>query len=266
MKIKYLTGSALSNATLDKEIKDLKGIVQNVNERVQVILVGIIAHANDSGDCSRAKPLVNTLRTQEDRRNAVEFLAYFGNVGCKMEKGVCTEVNRIDKGSKRYHARGTGLFDADVDGAKSFDWWQPYDADGNRFPWFAGPPKPLYTPGTLGNLGENVMRFADRFLGTDTRDGELSKTKDNGAGKQVPIYDLTDHEREQATAILKGMRKLGLMLMARERTEELTAEVVKLNAFVDATTKITEDLENLDKVEAPDETEVETPASQAVAG
>jgi hypothetical protein len=247
------TGMLIGLTAIGAGIRELKGIVANAYERAQNIGVSIINHdlhggkdGEPSGDCSKAKDLVNALRTQEDRRNMVAWLAYFGNIGCKMESGICTEVRHFPPESKRYRK-------ADLDGANANNFFEPYDANGEKAFWFEGPAKPAYTPGTIADLGQNVLNFADRFLGTDRREGELSKTKDNGYGQNVPIYDLNDEERQQATDILTGMRKLGLMLMARERSEELTAEVTRLNEYVAATTKVVEDINKLGEETDEDE-------------
>lgn len=224
-------------AAIDAGITELKGIVANVNERVQQLAVSIISHDVETGDCSRALKLVNVLPNSYRREFLIRYFEYFGAIGIDV-KG--QKVKHIDTNSKRYRK-------PDVAAAKEHNWFEPFDANGKRADWYAGPNPAAFEPNTLGNLGQNVLRFADRFLGTDGKAGDLSKTKDNGSGKQVPLYDLTDAERKQAETVFNGVRKLGLMLMARERTEALTAEVVELNDFVAQTEKVLAPLEKLGK-------------------
>lgn len=235
-------------------IRELKGVISNVYSRAQTIGLSIINHdlnggadGSRTGDCSKAKDLVNVLKTQEDKRNMIAWLAYFGNIACKMENGVCTEVQHFKPDSKRYRQ-------PDLDAAKVHNWYEPYLPNGEKAHWFEGPPKPLYASGTIANVGENVINFAERFLGTDSRPGDLTKTRDRGDGTMVPLYDLNDEEQQQARIVFDGLRKFGLMLMARERSEELTAEVVKLNDFTDATTRVLGEVSKLGEEISDDET------------
>jgi hypothetical protein len=236
-------------------IRELKGVINNVYDRAQLVGVSIINHdlngGNDgspTGDCSKAKDLVNVLKTQEDKRNMVAWLAYFGNIGVKMENGTATEVRHFQADNKRYRQ-------PDLDGAKANKWYEPYLPNGEKAHWFEGPAKPLYTPGTLGDIGDNVITFAERFLGTDRRIGQLYDKVDAGNGDKVNRYNLSDEEIQQAEALFNGVRKFGLMLMARERAEEYTAEVVKLNEFLDQATKVINDVNNIG--ENPTETTTE---------
>jgi len=218
------------NAKLDKGIKDLRGITANVLERAQVLAVGVIEHDIAHGDCSRARDLVNVLHGQEQRRNMVQFLAFFGNIGCKMEKGVCTGVGHIAENSKRYTK-------PNLEGAKANNWFEPYDGQGNRADWFQGPEKPVYTPGTLGDVGQNVFDFAERL------EKRLTATKDNGRGEEVPVFDLTEAETQLAETGLEAIRRLGTAIMAREeiagnnqRNKELQETVTKVDKmFADLT-------------------------------
>jgi hypothetical protein len=237
-------------------IRELRGIIANADERAQNIALSIINHdlnggkdGEPSGDCSKAKDLVNALRTQEDRGNMIAWLAFFGNIGCKMERGICTEVKHITADSKRYR-------NPDLEAAKQHNWYEPYLSNGEKAHWFTGPAKPVYQPGTLADLGQNVVNFGDRFLGTERRTGDLFAKKDNGAGKQVPIYDLNETEVEQARTLFEGVRKFGLMLMARERAEEYTAEVVKLNEFVNSTSKVLGEVAKLGETKTTEAEEV----------
>ena len=203
---------ASTNAQIDKAIKDLKGIVSNAHERGQDIAVGIIAHDLQHGDCSRAKALVNAIGNREERGFMVQFLAFFGAIGCKMDKGVCTAVGHIDSQTKRYRK-------PDLDAAKAHNWYEAYSKDGKKAHWFQGPEKPAYIPGTLGDVGQNILNFADRVAKS------LDGTKDNGRGQTVPIYDLNEDDRKELAVALDAIRKIGKRTMAREMLAEANAVI-----------------------------------------
>lgn len=210
-KVKYLSGT-ITNAMLDKEIKDLNGIIANAHERAQAIAVAVIEHDREHGDCSRAKNLVNAIPNREERGAMVQFLAYFGAIGCKMERGVCVSVGHIDAKAKRYRK-------PDVSAAKEHFWFEYYGADGKKAHWFQGPEKPAYIPGTLGVVGQNVLNFADRLQKS------LDATRDNGRGQQVNIYDLSDEDRKEVAVALGVIRTVGKRVMAREMLEEANAVI-----------------------------------------
>jgi hypothetical protein len=233
-------------------IRELKGVISNAYGRAQLIAVSIINHdlfggkeGERTGDCSKAKDLVNALKTQEDRRNMVAWLAYFGNIGCKMDNGLCTEVQHFKPDNRRYRQ-------PDLDGAKANNWYEPYLANGEKAHWFEGPPKPLYTQGTIGTFGDNIVNFTERYLGTDRRQGQLYDKVDRGDGTMVDRFNLSNHERDQVEKVLKGLRNIGYMLGAREETEQLTARVVELNEFVNETEKVVDELNKLGNTAAPE--------------
>jgi hypothetical protein len=219
-------------------IRDLKGVISNAQQRAQIIAVSIINHdlnggknGEPSGDVSKAKELVNALRTQEDRRNMIAFLGYFGNIGFKMDGGVCTEVQHFKPDNKRYRK-------ADLDGAKANNWYEPYDKSGKKAYWFEGPERPAFTPGTIATVGDNILNFADRFLGKDGKPGQLDATKDNGRGETVPLYDLTDEQRKMAEQVLVGMKRFGALLTAQASKEELQAELDRVNELLNDSQRI----------------------------
>jgi hypothetical protein len=236
---------------ISKGIRELKGVISNVYDRAQTIGLSIINHdlnggedGSRTGDCSKAKDLVNVLKTQEDKRNMVAWLAYFGNIAVKMESGIATEVRHFPPESKRYR-------NADLEGAKANNWYEPYLDNGEKAHWFEGPAKQLYTPGTIGAIGDNVVNFADRFLGTDRRTGQLYDKVDRGDGTKVNRFNLSETELENVEKVLTGLRNIGYMLGAREEAEELTARVIELNEFTAKTNKVVDDLAKLGEQEAP---------------
>ena len=234
-------------------LRQFKGIVSNAYDRAQILAVSIINHdlnggkdGSPSGDCSKAKDLVNLLKTQEDKRNMIAFLGYFGNISFKMVSGTCTEVQHFKPDSKRYRK-------PDLEGANANNWYEPYLPNGDKAYWFEGPAKQLYVQGTIGGLGDNIVNFTDRFLGTDRRTGQLYDKIDRGDGTMIERYNLTKDERETVEKVMAGLRNIGYMLGAREEQEQTVARVHELQDFINQTTKVVDDLAKLGQTEAPQE-------------
>lgn len=244
-KSPYLIGLTAISAGL----RELKGVISNVYGRAQIVGLSIINHdlsggadGSPSGDCSKAKDLVNLLKTQEDKRNMVAWLAFFGNIACKMENGICTEVQHFKPDNKRFRK-------PDLEAAAVHNWFEPYLPNGEKTHWFEGPPKPLYAQGTIGAIGDNIVNYADRFLGTDRRTGQLYDKVDRGDGTMVPRYNLSDYERETVEKVLTGLKNVGYMLGAREEAEELTARIHDITDFVNKADKVVDDLAKLGQQE-----------------
>jgi hypothetical protein len=241
MKEKYL--NTPTKAEIQKGIKDLRGIVANVHERVQVLLVAVIVHDAEHGDCTLAVDLVNSLPNAEQKRWSTQFLRYFGAIGVDMQKGTAVNAKHVDERSKNYRPR-------DVDGAKANMWFRPEDGD-----WFQGPPRDYYVPGTIGDVGDNVLRFGDRLSKM------LKGTKDRGDGMQVPYFDLNDEQRKVADEVVIGLRRLGALMTATENLDEVKRDQARLEALIADSTDI---LKAIAKNESEAETEV--PTAEAVAG
>lgn len=205
-------------ANIDGAIRDLKGIVANVNERAQQIACSIIAHDIDHGDCSRATALINALSSAEQRRFMVQFLAYFGNIAVKVEKGYAVKVGHIAEDSKRHRK-------PDVAAAKLHDWSQPYDANGQKADWYEGPNPNIFVSGTMGDVGDQFLRFAKRI------EDNLDKTKDNGTGKEVPLFALDADQRKQVRDALVVIKTVGNAVMASDVTD-------RMKPFLEAGTEV----------------------------
>jgi hypothetical protein len=241
VKEKYLTD--VSKSAIQKGIKDLRGIVANTLERVQVLAVAVIMHDAEHGDCTLAVDLVNSLPNAEQKRWLTQFLRYFGAIGVDMDKGTAKNAKHVDERTKTYRPR-------DVEGAKANLWFKP--EDGN---WFAGPPRDYYVPGTIGDVGDNVLRFGDRLSKM------LEGTKDRGDGQQVPVFNLTADQRKVADQVVVGLRRLGALMTAKENAEELKRELAQTEALIGDSKNI---LAAITKNE--DEAETEVPTMEAVNG
>jgi hypothetical protein len=235
----------VSKAAITKEIKDLRGIVANALERAQVIAVAVIMHDAEHNDCTLSVDLVNSLPNAEQKRWMTAFLRYFGEIGVEMKQGRATNAKHVDPRGKNYRPRN-------VDGAKANLWFEPEQGD-----WYTGPPRDEFVPGTIGVVGDNVVRFGERLA--DQLSGKALKTLPNG--DKVPFYALNDEQREVANQVVIGLKRLGSLLSATENAEELRRELAKQEALINDSTSI---LETVTKDE--DTTETDAPEQEAVAG
>lgn len=203
-------------AGIDKGIKALAGIGQNLNERVQDIAVAIIDHAANAGngDVSRALTLVQTVNRMRSLNTAflVGFFRYFGNCNVNLKgddgKG---KVSLISRDSKSY--RGF-----DVAGAKVNNWFDAFDAEGSRSRWYAGPAPAEFQPMTIGDLAGRMSNFVKNTTKL------LDDTKSVG-GKDVPVVMLTDGDRQQITHALAFIDRIAATLARHETVQELTAKL-----------------------------------------
>lgn len=241
MKLKYLTD--VSKAAIKKQITDLRGIVANANERAQQIAVAVIQHDAEHGDCTLAVDLVNSLPNAETKRWMTQFLRHFGAIGIDTEKGRAVNAKHLDPRGKNYRPR-------DIEGAKANMFFEPESGD-----WFKGPPRDYYVPGTIGDVGENVMRFGDQLS------KKLDATKDRGDGVEVPIFNLTPDQRQIVEQTVVGLKRLGALLTATENLEELQREQAK-------TEQLIRDSEGILSAIVGNEqnAETEVPEAEAVAG
>jgi hypothetical protein len=241
MKLKYLTDT--SKAAIKKGITDLRGIVTNANERAQTLAVAVIQHDAEHGDCTLAVDLVNSLPNAEQKRWMVQFFKHFGAIVIDTEKGRATNAKHRDPRSKGYTAPS-------VDGAKANMWFEPENGG-----WFAGPPRDYYVPGTIGDVGENVIRFGDRLA------KQLDGTKDRGDGTQVPFFDLNDEQRAVANQVVVGLKRLGALMAATQNEAELKIELAKQRALIADATDVLSAIASNEQ-----DTETEIPTAEAVAG
>jgi hypothetical protein len=199
-----LTGTGLT--AIDSGIKELRGVIANALERVQVIAVAIISHAAGAGagDVSRAGHLMAALPRSMDRNMLAGFFEAFGSINAaKLKQG---EVKLLSRDSKNY----VGF---DVDGANANNWYEAFDEQGNRAPWYRGPNQPEFEPDGLGDIAGRIENFAKRL------DKSLTATKEV-KGREVPQVELNGEDLEQVKAAIETVRRIGSKLACRERIVE----------------------------------------------
>jgi hypothetical protein len=205
-------------AGIDKGIKSLAGIGQNLNERVQDLAVAIIDHGANAGngDMSRALTLVQTVNRMRSLNTAflVGFLRYFGNCNVNLRandgKG---KVSLIARDAKAY--RGF-----DVAGATANNWYEAFDEQGNRSNWYAGPQPAEFQPMTVGDIATRMSDFSKRTTKL------LDDTKTVG-GKDVPVVALTEQDRQQVSHALAFIDRIAATLARHETVAELTAKLAE---------------------------------------
>lgn len=198
---------------IDAKIGELRGIVSNVNERVQEIAVAIIEHAKGAGngDVSRSITLVQTLPNSFRREYLLQWFKYFGNIGIDLRGGKC---RMLDKNNRAYRTVEGSPFD--VEGAKANNWFEPFEADGTtRKAWYQGPNPSAFESNTLADFGDNIVKFADRL----TRD--IDKMRDVPGQGQVPVYALTEQQHKQAEDAIAVLKRLGVSVMAGMEIQNL---------------------------------------------
>lgn len=207
-------------AGIDKGIKSLVGIGQNLNERVQDIAVAIVEHAAGAGngDVSRALTLVKTVSRMRTLNAAflVGWFRYFGNctVNLRANDGV-GKVSLIARDAKAYR----GGFD--VEGARVNNWFDAFDAEGNRSKWYAGPEAPEFQPYGIGDIAERMTRFVK------TTNTLLDSTKTVN-GKELPAVALTKEEREQVNNALLFLQRISNTLARHDDVEKLKAQLAEV--------------------------------------
>lgn len=210
MRKPNLQGAGL--AAIDKGIKALAGIGNNLNQRVQDIAVAIIEHAAGpgNGDMSRALTLTQTVNRMRTLNSAflVGFFRYFGNctVNLRADNGK-GKVSLLSKDAKAYR----GGFD--VVGARHNNWYDAFDADGNRSAWYAGPAPAEFQPFTVGDLAARMQTFVKNTtkLLTDT------KTVN---GKEVSQVRLSEGDEQQVKNALSFIDRIAATLARHEDVEE----------------------------------------------
>lgn len=209
-RMKLLVGvAAISGA-----IKEIAGVAQNLQDRVQCVAASIIAHAAGpgNGDVSLALDLCKMVKRYPTLNTnfLVGYLRHFGsmNVNLRADNGK-GKVSLLSRDAKGY--RGF-----DVDGAKANNWYEAVDSDGNRAPWYQGPTPETYTPGGIGDVADSIHNFVKRTA------ERLDGTKTIG-DKEVPLFEISKEDREQLDNALAFMDRLSATIARKERVAELTA-------------------------------------------
>jgi len=196
---------------IDKGIRALKGIGENLNERVQDIAVAIVEHAAGpgNGDMSRALTLVQTINRFRTMNSAylVGWFRYFGNanVNLRANDGV-GKVSLISRDSKAYR----GGFD--VDGARANKWYDAFNADGTRSFWYQGPEPAEFQPLGVGDLAQRMMNFVKNTA-------KLLDSRKEVKGKEVPVVRLSEGERQQIDNALMFIDRIAATLARHEDVE-----------------------------------------------
>lgn len=210
---------------IDKGIRALKGIGENLNERVQDIAVAIVEHAAGpgNGDMSRALTLVQTINRFRTMNPAylVGWFRYFGNANVNLRANDgAGKVSLISRDSKAYR----GGFD--VDGARANKWYDAFNADGTRSFWYQGPPPPAFEPATLGDIAEDMTRFLKREMDKVTGTKEVN-------GKVVPLVRLTEDDKKQLDHAFEVIRQLSFKLARHELIERKAQELAEVQEAPD---------------------------------
>jgi hypothetical protein len=198
-------------AAIDKGIKSLAKIGDNLNSRVQDVAVAIIEHAAGAGngDMSRALTLCQTVARMRTL-NVTFLIGYFRhfastNVNLRSDDGR-GKVSLMAKDAKLY--RGF-----DVEGARANNWSDAFDDEGNRSAWYAGPAPAEFQPLTIGDLAGRMSNFVKNTSKL------LSDTKTVN-GKNVDLVELTEGDRQQVEHALAFINRIAGTLARHEEVEQ----------------------------------------------
>ena len=202
-------------AGIDKGIKALAGIANNLNERVQDIAVAIVEHAAGpgNGDMSRALTLCQTVNRFRTLNTAflIGWFRYFGNANINLKAN-------DGAGKVSLHARDSKAYRGgfDVDGARANNWFDAMGKDGaTRAPWYAGPEPAEFQPMGVGDIADRMSNFVK-----NTR--KLIDSTKEVKGREVPAVVLTDADAEQVKNALLFIERISATLARHEQVAKLT--------------------------------------------
>jgi hypothetical protein len=205
-------------AGIDKAIKSIANVGQNLNERVQDVAVAIVEHAagQGNGDMSRALTLVKTVNRMRTLNAAflVGYFRYFAstNINLRANDGA-GKVSLMARDAKGY--RGF-----DVDGARANNWYEAFGENGERSNWYAGPAPAEFQPLTVGDLAGRMANFVKNTAKL------LTGTKDVN-GKDVPVVFLSEGDRKQVENALLFIDRIAATLARHEDVELKAQELAK---------------------------------------
>jgi hypothetical protein len=208
-------------AGIDKAIKQIAGVGDNLNARIQAVAVAIVEHAAGAGngDMSRALKLVKTTVRFRSINTAflVGWFRHFASttINLKANDGA-GKVSLMARDAKGY--RGF-----DVDGARANKWFEAVDANGDRAAWYAGPTPQAFEPETIGSIAMDMRRFVKR-----TTDKITGKVKVGDA--EVDRVRLTEDQTQQVTAALAFLDRIANTLARGEEVAKLAAAQAELEA------------------------------------
>lgn len=237
MAIKKYVG----DAAIRKGIKALDKVMGNVNDRVQDLAVSIIVHAAGpgNGDVSRALDLCKVVKRHRTMNVAflVGFFRYFGNCNVNLNaNNGAGKVSLVSKDAKGY--RGF-----DPQGAEHHRWDEAFKDDGTRSDWYAGPAPAEYQPQTIGDLAADLNRFVEREM------KKLTDTKTVN-GKEVPIVQLTEGDREQFTNAMELLNRISATLARHEDLAKAKAAVADAEQLIEADAEVVELIQPKEKAVA----------------
>lgn len=215
---------------IDKRIGQLKGMVNDLNGFIAATAVGIVSHFKEHGDCSRAGKLVAAL---PNSMNRTYLIKWFFRAGIAINPNDGYASKGISKDSKNYRP-------ADVDFAKTNNWFEAVDANGKRADWYQGPTPREQEPNTMMDFADNVIGFADR-VAKNIKEGTLRNSK-------RPMYVLDEDENAAAQKVLGAIRRFGLALKAPARARELEGELARIQETIENATDVLSDAPSYDDV------------------
>jgi hypothetical protein len=211
-KLKLLVGVA----DISKAIREIGGVADNLNARIQQALESIIAHAAGAGngDVSLALDLVKSTRRYKtiNTNFIVGYLRHFGSVTVNLKanngKGKVSVMSKDAKGYRGF----------DVEGAKANDWFDAVNDDGERAAWYQGPTPEAYEPDTVGDVSSRYLNFVKRER------ERLNGTKTVG-DKEIPLVKVSESDRKGLENALDWFERFAATLARHENVAKLEEQM-----------------------------------------
>ena len=223
-------------AAIDRNIKAVTGVMDNLNDRVQDIAVAIVEHAagDGNGDVSRALTLCQAIAKR--RTLQVNFLIgwfrYFGN--CNINLNANDGAGRVSLIKRD----ATGYRGFDVDGARANNWYDAFKADGERSNWYAGPAPQEYKPLTIGDLAMRMQNFSKNTTKL------LDATKEVN-GKEVPAVTLAEPDRKQVEHALAFIDRIAATLARHEDVHEAAEKLAEAQKALEQDAEVIEVIDKM---------------------
>lgn len=243
-------------AAIDKGIRAFEKIAGNVNDRVSDLAVSIIEHGAGAGngDMSRALYLCQAVKRHRTLNVAflIGYFRYFGNCNVNLNadngKG---KVSLVSKDSKSY--RGF-----DPAGAREHNWFDAYDADGNKAPWYSGPPPAQFTPGSIGDVAAYLHGV------TKTLNDRLTKEVEK-PGYKGPAIVLPEGDLQQVRNAMAFIDRIANTLARHEEAEQAAKAMAEAMEAAEADEVVVSIMTKPVEEPKAEQAEGEQPQEQAVA-
>jgi hypothetical protein len=201
-------------AAIDRSIRTISGIVDNLFGRIQETAVAIVVHAAGpgNGDMSRALTLCQAVNKHRSMNvnYLVGWFAAFAGTNVNLREATVKLFAKDNKKQRGFR----------VDEAKANNWFEAVDANGDKAKWYAGPVPDTYEPDGIGDIAQRMQNFVKNTA------KRLDDTKTVN-GKEVPVVRLTAEDRQQVESALAFIDRIAATIARHESVQKLEEQLKK---------------------------------------